>query len=654
MSRIQNILIAIAFLFSACSSNKNTLQVADIFTDNMVLQQKMEVPIWGKANSGEKVKVSFAGIEEETVADNDGKWMLKIGPFKAKETGEMIISTLTEEIKLKEIIVGDVWICSGQSNMEMNVGCTWATVSNADEEIATAHYPEIRLFTVGRNIPISPVDTINTKGWQICTPESVPEFSAVGYFFGREIYLTQDIPIGLIQTVWGGTDAESWTSEEGLKAIGDYNAQLKKLNELRTRGESVDDMYLEDYESWLKETAIADSGIQGNDTLYANVNFDDSKWPVMEQPQMWESTDVGAFDGVMWFRTYVTIPEEQIGKELTLSLAPPDDADETWFNGVKIGESDEWDVVRHYKIPTDIVKKGKNLIVVRLSDPQGNGGFMGEKTDFSVYSSDGWKTYYDGPMKYHKGFNKYDIKTQVVVPENPNYPTLLFNGMINPLIPFGIRGAIWYQGENNTGKAEAYRTLFPGMITDWRKQWGQGDFPFLFVQLANFMEANDQPTDHPWAQLREAQTLALDLKNTGMAVTIDIGDADDIHPSNKQDVGMRLALIARAKVYNENIPYSGPLYKSMEIVGNKAIVQFDHVYEGLFTSDNRDPKGFAIAGSDKKFYWADAEIVGKTVVLKSIKVPNPVAVRYAWGSNPPCNLTNNIGIPASPFRTDSW
>ncbi len=654
MIKFQKIFIVFAVVLTACTTEKVPLQVADIFTENMVLQQQTAVPVWGKTTPGEKVRVSFAGKEEEAIADDNGKWILKIGPYEAREQGEMIVASSTEEIKLTEVIVGDVWICSGQSNMEMNVGCTWAKVKDSEQEIATAHYPEIRFFTVGRNIPINPVDTIQTTGWQVCTPETVPDFSAVGYFFGRDIHMAQDIPVGLIQTVWGGTDAESWTSEEGLAELGYYNAQLKKLNELRTRGESVEAMYQEDHEKWLAETAEADEGIQGNDTIFARVDYDDSDWLVMEQPQMWESTEVGAFDGVMWFRTTVTIPKEQVGKDLMLSLAPPDDADETWFNGVKIGESKEWDVVRHYKIPVEAVKEGENLIAVRLSDPQGNGGFMGEDNDFSIYSYDGWKTLYAGEMKYHKGFDKYEINTQVVVPEDPNFPTLLFNGMINPLIPFAMKGVIWYQGENNTGKAVEYRTLFPGMITDWRNHWGQGDFPFLFVQLANFMEANDQPTDHPWAQLREAQTMALDLKNTGMAVTIDIGDPKDIHPANKQEVGKRLSLVARAKVYGENIPFSGPTYKSMEKMENKVVLRFDHVYEGLFTSDNKEPKGFAIAGNDKKFYWADAEIVGETIVLTCPEVPEPVAVRYAWGSNPPCNLMNNVGLAASPFRTGTW
>ncbi|MCK5077534.1 MAG: 9-O-acetylesterase, partial [Calditrichia bacterium] len=328
--------------------------------------------------------------------------------------------------------------------------------------------------------------------------------------------------------------------------------------------------------------------------------------------------------------------------------------DFTWFNGKFIGKGDVWDKPRHYQIPGDLIREGKNVIVVRVQDNQGGGGIWGEEKDFSLVSQKGNQISISGEWLYKVGVDLLDLPRAPQSPDDPNRPMVLYNAMIHPLIPFSVRGIIWYQGENNTHRAFQYRKLFKTMILDWREQWGQGDFPFYFVQLANFMSRYDEPGESEWAELREAQLMALELPNTGMGVAIDIGEADDIHPTNKKDVGIRLALWARNKVYGENIECSGPLYSHFKKEKNTIRIYFKHVECGLISKIDNELKGFAIAGEDKKFFWARAKIEGETVVISHPEIEKPVAVRYGWADNPECNLCNKSGLPASPFRTDKW
>ncbi len=657
MNRILFKAMLVVFVFSmvaSCMEEPYSLETAQIFTDNMVLQQGAEVPIWGVTKAGKTVDVTYGTLSAKAEADENGKWLVRLPKLSLGKPDSLVVSSGKQRKVFRNVVVGEVWLCSGQSNMEMSVGCTWARVNDSEKEVSEANYPDIRLFTVNRGTSFSPVDTLSSKGWLVCTPETVADFSAVGYFFGREIHKTQNVPVGLIQAAWGGTIAEAWTSAETLKNLQDFTQIVEQIENLPTDKESLAKRYEQDNELMYAEMAKADPGIKGEDTLFAAADLDVSGWIKMKIPGMWEQTEVGAFDGAGWFRMSVNVPKSQLGKDLVLSVAPPDDADQTWFNGVKVGESKEWKVVRKYKIPAKLVKEGKNIITVRLLDFQGDGGFMGTKDDFTLSSADGWSVNYAGEALFALGYNKQDVKTLPLALGNPNIPTVLYNAMLKPIIPYSIKGAIWYQGESNVGKAYLYRTLFPAMITDWRKQWQQGDFPFLFVQLANYLQRNAEPMEDAWSELREAQLFALKLPNTGMAVTIDIGDGNDIHPANKQDVGLRLAFNARAKVYGEKISFSGPIYQSMQIDAGKIIVAFDHIYEGLKASDGGKLKGFAIAGEDKKFVWADAEVVEGKLVVSSPKVKNPVAVRYAWSPNPECNLVNSVNLPASPFRTDKW
>jgi sialate O-acetylesterase len=413
---------------------------------------------------------------------------------------------------------------------------------------------------------------------------------------------------------------------------------------------------MKEYEAKLKEWQGkingADRGMAAA-TKWYSPEFTPADWKTMSLPILWEGAGLPDYDGIVWFRKEITLPATEAGKELTLSLATIDDADSTWFNGVVVGSTNGYNVARKYTVPGNLVKAGKNVITVRVVDTGGGGGIYGENKDLQLTSGEKIVASLADQWQYQTALDISQMPPKPKVVYDQNSPAVLYNAMIAPLVPYAIKGAIWYQGESNAGRAYQYRTLFPAMIKDWRTQWKQ-DFPFLFVQLANFMKVEEQPAESNWAELREAQAMTLSLPKTGMAVIIDVGDANDIHPRNKQDVGKRLAMAAYKVAYNENTVYSGPTYKSMKTEGNKIILTFDNVGGGLVAKGG-ELKEFAIAGSDKKFVWADARVEGNTVVVSSKEVANPVAVRYAWANNPDkANLYNKEGLPASPFRTDDW
>jgi sialate O-acetylesterase len=625
-----------------------------LFSDNMVLQQQKEIPVWGIAPPRSKVSVEFRKQLVKTKADKNGKWIVRLKPETVGKNETLTIKCRNKKIECKNVAVGEVWIASGQSNMEVPMINNWGPVKNGVQEAANANYPDIRLFIVNRNTTIDPVDTIASDGWKPCSPETVKNFSAVAYFFGRELYNQLNVPIGLIESAWGGTVAEAWTSAESLELMEDFTGNIHKIKTLPRSTEGQKKQFEKDDFQRHIEMSRKDPGIMGKDTLFKMAALNDNGWSTINLPGLWENSSFGVFDGSVWFRKHVDLPLEMSRKKMVLNISSSDDFDEAWVNGVKVGQSGFWGDPRHYPIREGIAKYGDNVITIRVSDFQGAGGFNGKPEEFYLSGPDNFHLDISGEWLIHAGYNNRDIETLAIQPGDPNRTATLFNGMINPLIPYSFKGVIWYQGESNTGMAWQYRQLFPTLIKDWRNHWNAGDFPFYFVQLANHMKRNEQPVDDMWAELREAQTLALKQPNTGMAVAIDIGDAITIHPGNKQDVGKRLALWALNKNYQKEIPCSGPLYKSDQELGGKIIIRFDNVYNGLSTSDHGNPTGFAIAGEDKTFYWADAEIVGNTVVVSCKDVGNPVAVRYAWSSNPECNLINSANLPASPFRTDDW
>lgn len=630
------------------------IELHPLFSNNMVLQQKQEIPIWGTAEPGGEVIVEFHGNEKKDMVDEDGKWQVNLPAVSAGGPYQLIIHGEQTQV-VENVLVGEVWICSGQSNMEMAVSASWGKINNDKEEVTNANYPDIRLFVVDKKMAETPQENLESDGWKECSPESIPEFSAVAYFFGRHLQSELNVPIGLIETAWGGTLVEAWTSGKTLKQFPEFTDLVESLTIDTSTDEEKTAAIKKRLNEWPDkiEQILGDKGTF--DHGFQSPDYNTDNWKTMKLPTTWEQTGL-EYDGVVWFSKSVDIPKTWKGQDLMLSLGKINDYDITWFNGEKIGLGTDVSELREYKIPSSLVKIGENKIVVEVLDIGNNGGIYGPAKKMKLSGNDDTLSLV-GNWKYKIDPIKIDVHKLPVKPtvnSGANRPTVLYNAMINPIIPFGIKGAIWYQGESNAERAYQYRTLFKSFINDWRNAWNIGDFPFLFVQLANFKDVKDQPGDDSWAELREAQTMALELPNTGMAVAIDIGDAKDIHPKNKQDVGKRLALNALAKVYKRDIPYSGPMYKSMKVNGNKINLQFNNSNGGLKIKGDNELKGFAIAGEDKKFVWAKAEIRGDEIIVWNTNIKKPVAVRYAWASNPICNLYNGAGLPASPFRTDDW
>ena len=628
------------------------VKLHSLFTDNMVLQRDKTVPVWGTAAAGEKVTVQVmravanTDVEQQVraVADANGKWQTRLKPMKAATGLSLNVLGNNDMQTLHNVAVGDVYICSGQSNMQ------WALrdSNNAQAEIAAANFPNIRLFTVSNTLKAAPLDEVAIPtNWQVCNPQTAAAFSAVGYFFGRELNQKLGVPIGLINSSWGGTIAEAWTSRETLAAMPEYKASLASMDENARTDVPMDERMAK----WWSEN---DPGSKAN--MWAHPAWNDAPWKEMTLPQQWETGGLPNFDGIVWFRRVVEIPEALAGKPLTLRLGAIDDRDTTFWNGVEIGSTDGWQTPRNYLIPAESVKAGRNVIAVRVFDGAGGGGIYGGALPGGGrmrLDKDGADTIFlDGAWKYQVSRAANELTPAPGdFNSNPNQPTVLYNGMIAPLVPFGVRGAIWYQGESNADKPEAYRTLFPALIRDWRQKFGQ-DFGFYFVQLANFLPRVDTPNQSGWAELRDAQTSALALPKTGMATIIDAGAAGDIHPRDKQTVGKRLALSALANEYGQKIGFAGPTLRAMKIEGDKIRVLFSHA-QGLKTLDGAAPKGFIIAGADGKFAWATAKIEGESIVLSSDEVKTPTTVRYAWANNPEVNLYNAAGLPAVPFRSDA-
>ncbi|MBN1821835.1 MAG: sialate O-acetylesterase [Prolixibacteraceae bacterium] len=636
------ILILMAFAFT---TNAN-VRMPKIFSSNMVLQQGIEIPVWGWADPGERVTVTFNNSTERIRADKEGKWRVSL---PVQEYGGPYIMTITgnNSITFKNVMIGEVWVCSGQSNMEFRV----SQAINAEEEIKDAKYPNIRLFTVPRIIAQFPQDDISSGEWVECSPETVGGFSAVGYFFGRNLEEKLDVPIGLIHTSWGGTVAETWTSPETIEKDPDFAGSMEKLQQMNM--EKIKEEKMANIKKILGgDVPKLDSGMVSGEPVWSAFDFNDGYWKTIRTPALWESQGYIDIDGIAWYRKEIYLNEEQTKNNLTLHLGKIDDSDITWLNGIEVGTTNDYSKDRIYTVDAKYLRPGKNMLVVRVNDTGGGGGIYGDPREQFIAIGDE-KVDISGDWKFK--ISKASVESTSVGPND--FPTLLYNGMLNPIIPYSIKGAIWYQGESNAGRAKQYQRVFPNMIKDWRQHWGQGDFPFLFVSLANYMRAVDVPSESEWAELREAQTLTLNLPNTGMAMAIDIGEALDIHPKNKQDVGYRLALNALEVAYGKDVVNSGPMYESVKFENGKAIITFKETGSGLNVKDKYGYiKSFTIAGADKKFQWAKAELVDdKTVVVYSDEVTNPVAVRFGWANNPDdLNLYNKEGLPAVPFRTDNW
>jgi sialate O-acetylesterase len=625
-------------------------RVARIFGDNMVLQRDRPVPVWGWAEPGEAITVTANAMSTSTVTDASGKWRVDVGPFSVGEPfGMSIVGKQT--VEFSGILAGEVWICSGQSNMEWPV----SRAANPQEERTSADYPLIRHVKIQNTTSLTPLDDIPNTGWQVCSESSVGSFTAVGYFFGRHLHKELNVPIGLINTSWGGTIVETWISSETLVGHVDFSERVNAMAECSTNAAAMKALYDTQMAAWQIEFNKA---LEDENEQWQVAELDDQAWAQMHVPGNWEKLGLPDLDGKVWFRKTVTIPQAWDGLEVGLSLAKIDDIDTTWVNGVRVGGLSNWNTPRNYVVPASLVKAGPMTIAVRVYDTGGGGGFHGNDNEVKLTCSGQEPISLAGDWRYKVSSTVTVLPPKPASPPGsggPNHPTVLFNAMVNPIVPYGVRGAIWYQGESNASRGYQYRSLFPLLIEDWRKQW-DADLSFYFVQLANFMQPNEEPMSSAWAELRESQSMTLSLPKTGQAVIIDLGEASDIHPRNKQDVGYRLALHALAKDYGQDaLVHSGPIYTSMKTEDGKIRLTFEHVGGGLIINDGEALTRFAIAGSDQKFVWADAVVDGNEVVVSCEEVPEPVAVRYAWANNPEgCNFYNKEGLPASPFRTDDW
>ncbi|MFD1315093.1 sialate O-acetylesterase [Namhaeicola litoreus] len=616
------------------------LGTSRLFSDHMVLQRNEQIKVWGWDRPGQEITVQFNNQTKTAEVDSEGSWVVDFPSMASGGPLTMVISNGKEVLNFSDILIGDVWICSGQSNMEW----TLQNVNNAEAEIAQAKDRSIRHFKVPRSYAKKPEKDLAGGTWEITSPETAGDFTAVGYFFAKNIRAHHDVPIGLINSSWGGSRIEPWMNATSLN-ISHPEAYLENIEaEQNTELNKMMGELQSKFPNLRKEGQSSTF----NDTDWLADKLGKVNWEPIQVPGLWEDQGFNRFDGIAWYKSEFTLSKEEAENPVQLHLGKVDDSDFVYINKQKIGETlNAYNAKRIYAISPLHLKEGRNEVLVKVDDTGGGGGIYGSGEDLYLQTISGkqslvgeWKINLCVYRESYMGINQI--------------PMMLYNKMIYPLLNFPIQGAIWYQGESNAGNVEDatdYAHLFSTMIQQWRSDWNQANFPFLWVQLANFMPSQPTPVESNWAMLRDSQTKALSLPNTAQAVIIDLGEAEDIHPRNKQDVGYRLSLGARHLVFGEPITISGPQYKSHILKGNRLEISFDHIGKGLIIKDGKDIEGFAIAGSDKKFVWAKAKVVGDKVHVWNDGIKTPRYVQYGWADNPDiANLYNAEGLPTVPFR----
>ncbi len=613
-----------------------------LFCDHAVLQQGREVPVWGTADEGEKIVVEIAGRRAKTTATG-GRWLVRLPELPAGGPYTLTIRG-TNTVKLQDVLIGEVWICGGQSNMERQLGLRQGQqpIVGWEREAATANLPKLRQFYVPQTTASAP-QTEAKGAWTVCTPETAPDFTAVGFFFGRALQQARaGVPVGLIHSSWGGTPAEAWTSAETLRTLPGYAATLELIAERNRDPEGAARRYHEALAAWCTQHDRGSAAA----APWSDPALATADWIATKEPVLWEQSGLPGFDGIVWLRREFELSAEAAAGEATLDLGPVDDIETTWVNGVVVGETGFYSTPRRYRVPAGVLRAGRNVVALRVIDTGGGGGLWGKPEQLALTPVVGAPVALAGPWQRKVAATLAETGRPPLNPAmGSGVPTALYNGMIAPLQPYAIRGAIWYQGEANNGAPQEYRRLLPATIADWRRGFGQGDFPFLFVQIAPFKDMTPE--------LREAQLqIWQETKNTAMAVTTDCGDAEDIHPTDKRPVGERLALAARVLAYGEKLEHSGPVFAAAAFEGAQAVVRFTHLGGGLVAPGGK-LIGFELAGADGVFHPAAARIAGETVVVTADAVAAPQAVRYGWANVPECNLFNAAGLPASPFRATS-
>ncbi len=648
-------LISLTLVFSAITAFAD-VKLPQLVSNHMVLQRDVKLKIWGWASPGEKVTVLFNSKKAKATTTADGKWMLTLPAMRAGGPYAMTIKG-NNTITVNDILIGDVWFCSGQSNMVLPME---RVKEKYPDEIANADFPQIRNIFIPTASDVTGVHQDLPPGnWTVASPKGVLGFGAASYFFAKAIYLKYHIPIGIINSSVGGTPIEAWISAEGYAGMTKFEDQIKKfrdtayMNSLARQRIAARSNF-----AGAKMVTEPDKGLSGpqkwNDPAYQPVG-----WHKFWMPGYWADQGVKDLNGTVYFRKEIDVPASMTGGSAKLFMGRIVDADSAFVNGQFVGNITYQYPPRRYNVPAGLLKPGKNIIVVKVTNTAGKGGFVPDK-NYSLLANGeiidlrGDWLYKVGQVQPKINFSRSANAASVPMISAQDSPTGLYNTMVAPAINYAVKGFIWYQGEANSGRSREYAQLLPALITDWRTKWQQGDLPFLYVQLPNFMEVNYSPSESGWAELRESQLKALSVPNTAMAVAIDAGEWNDIHPLNKKTVGDRLSLAAEHLAYGDNhVVYSGPVYQSFKIDGNKIILSFSNTGGGLVSKDGNDLYYFAIAGADKNYVWAKATIEGDKVIVRSDAIPNPQYVRYAWADNPEgANLANKEGLPASPFETD--
>jgi len=651
----------------AASQARADLQISAPAGEHMVMQQGRPLRISGTDTPGQAIHARLGAASASTVAGTDGRWQLALatappagGPFTMTIAGSTTVT-------FTDVWSGEVWIASGQSNMELPL----RRASGADEAVADG-CAGLHLFLEPQETAAAPATKL-AGGWQSCNRDTAAEFSAVAFHFGRQIHRALGVPVGLIQSAWGGTPAEAWTPRAALLAEPTLKAMVDTFDAATHNPHRREEIERQ-VAAWEAKNFHQDTGNRGEARGYAAPRTNTHGWSKMELPQLWESAGL-AIDGAVWFRREVELPSDWAGRDLALSLGAIDDFDTTYWNGERVGATGAetphyYAAPRRYTVPARLVKAGANVVAVRVFDHYGSGGFAGMPAQLRVMPAERTTNGANGatPLslagawlyrierKLPPALADFSTRPRGLASDDPESPSVLWNGMMAPLARLPIAGVIWYQGESNVAHASQYRTLFPTMIRAWRAAWGEPALPFLYVQLPNFGGTRPERAlgDSGWAELREAQALALREPRTAMAVTLDVGDSNDLHPRNKQEVGRRLALAALKSVYGRDVVAAGPTLASVAREGATMRVRFSSVASGLDTSDGAPPRGFLIAGADHTWHAASARIDGASVIVSSPDVPEPIAVRYGWANDPATNLRNQADLPAAPFRSDDW
>jgi sialate O-acetylesterase len=634
------------------------IRLSVLFSDHMVVQRNGPIPVWGTADPGEEVAIALGSRKAATRTDSNGRWRLVLEPMTAGGP-YVLIAVGANRVNVQDVMVGEVWLASGQSNMELPV----SRVTNARQAVDQSAESLLRMFTVQQHATREPVEEVSGR-WEVASPETTAQFSATAYFFARQLVADLRIPVGIIHASWGATAAEPWINDTDLRADPLLAALLDKSITALDRLPAEEQRYLVEIAAWEEKYSAKDSGNKGLSRGWAAPDVDLSAWKPVLLPSTGARLGLSR-GGAIWLRKDIETADPAAAAAWTFDLGPMGEQDTAYFNGVEFATSGPdplhsalpW---RVYNLPSKLVRKGRNTLAIRVFFHHPSRAILSRGHELDLFGDGGRQLSGEWLMRVESELPEVDAAAVASLPHVPRtpaeyQPSVLFHSMIAPLRPFAIRGAIWYQGESNASRAREYRIVFPMLIESWRKYWGRDEFPFYFVQLPNYGEPIAVPGDSSWAELREAQMItAKSVPNTGMAITIDIGEALSVHPQNKPEAGRRLALVALAQTYGRPGEWSGPLYDSMAIEQGAARIKFSHIGSGLLARGGPLAQ-FSIAGKDRKFVLADAEIDGDSVWVSSPRVPDPVAVRYAWSDNPiGCNLYNVEGLPAAPFRTDTW